>query len=404
MPESSKKLLFLPFPLLSHYLRLLEICKMLDQYVSKEHIVFFHVPAYAPFVHAHGYRLTRPVDRLFGEVLTSARQFDFRWINKKTISHVIDVLISVIEEEKPDILVSDTFLGARVVSQHLQISHIAVLNAYVTNYYAYLRDVPHNHKALRFKKYMSEQKWQRIVRLMEDLTLRKVHQPFRAIRKDFSLEPMNNLFDEFTGDVNLLVDDPVIFPLRYIPKGFYFVGPIIYNCVSQNEELDLFLSHQQQKSVIYVTSGSSGKNIIPDFINPAEFSDFVFVIAGHDAVVQQHFENVFTCRFVPFHQIVSRLALVICHGGNGTIYQALHAQKPVIAVPWMFEQEWNVQRFSELNLCKVWYPDSQPELLCQMVRKILYEGEDSSRQQFFKPSMIEQSELIKKIFLAFCYE
>jgi len=41
---------------------------------------------------------------------------------------------------------------------------------------------------------------------------------------------------------------------------------------------------------------------------------------------------------------------VICHGGNGTIYQALAYGVPLLASTSIFEQEYNMERIREMKL------------------------------------------------------
>ena len=36
--------------------------------------------------------------------------------------------------------------------------------------------------------------------------------------------------------------------------------------------------------------------------------------------------------------------VVVCHAGNGTIYQALSQGKPIVGVPEFHDQEFNMQR------------------------------------------------------------
>ena len=42
--------------------------------------------------------------------------------------------------------------------------------------------------------------------------------------------------------------------------------------------------------------------------------------------------------------------LVVCHGGNGTIYQALNHGKPIIGIPTIPDQRFNMQRVEALGV------------------------------------------------------
>jgi UDP-N-acetylglucosamine:LPS N-acetylglucosamine transferase len=47
---------------------------------------------------------------------------------------------------------------------------------------------------------------------------------------------------------------------------------------------------------------------------------------------------------------MDRVDILICHGGNGTVYQALSHGVPLLFFPGNFEQEWNIQRIIEMGL------------------------------------------------------
>jgi len=49
-------------------------------------------------------------------------------------------------------------------------------------------------------------------------------------------------------------------------------------------------------------------------------------------------------------RIMTKIDIVICHGGNGTAYQALSHGIPLLFFSGNFEQEWNIQRIVELGL------------------------------------------------------
>lgn len=248
--------------MLSHYLRSIKFACILSQHFDVE-ITFLRSLHYNHFVDNKGFKTSSTGISFFKNVIQSAAQFNFSWINLKSVKQTVDELLRIVEDEKPDILITDTFLGAKIVAEKLNIPHIALLNAYATNYYAAFRDVPHHHQGNRLKKYVSQQQWERIVKTIENITLKQVHSPFRIIRKQWQLAAVHNLFDEFTGITNLLCDDKEIFPLHGKPNNFHYIGPLLYECNQHDIELEQFIKHNQRKPIIYVTSGSSGKKNYP---------------------------------------------------------------------------------------------------------------------------------------------
>lgn len=358
-----KKILFVPFDLLAHYLRCIEIAKNLV--ASNLEIVFLNSGKYNDFVISNGFRITKNPCLAYEKVIESAGKFDFSWINEKSVRKAVDFFINVIEDEKPDMVISDTYPGISISCSFLKIKHISIVNAYATNNYALFRDVPHNHRANRFRKYLTQEKWDRIVRTVEEITLKRVHTPFKKIRKNLSIDLKENLFDEFTSELNLIVDDPEIFPIKIKDNSYVQLGPVLYACRKIDNTLINFLNKNSSKPCIFISTGSSGKNIIPNIIKPEELQDFNLIVTGSNEEYEN--KNVIYKNFVNFDIIADKIDLVICHGGNGTMYQSLNAGKKIIAVPSIFEQEWNIQRFSALNLCKVFYPEENPQKLIKLI-------------------------------------
>ncbi|HRZ41885.1 MAG TPA: glycosyltransferase [Bacteroidales bacterium] len=364
-----KKILFVPFDLLAHYLRCLELAKSIRNEAVE--IVFLQSVRYNDFIRNHGFRYTDGVCEGYSQVVMKAGKFDFSWINEKSTQKTVCSLMEVLEDKNPDLVIGDTYPGLNIACNYLKIEHIALINAYVTNHYTGFRDTPHSHPANLFRRYVSQEKWTKIVMLAEDMMLRKVHSPYRKIRENLGLEPKVNLFDEFTGDTNFIVDDKQLFPTEGLPDNFIQEGPILFTCTQAEERVHEFLHQHRSKPTIYVSTGSSGKNIVPETIHDSRLTGFNLIISGSER--ESETENAIFRRFVNFDDIADKVDLVLCHGGNGTLYQALNAGKRIIAVPYIFEQEWNVQRFTTLNLCKVFYHDEKPEKLIRLIRQTLAE-------------------------------
>ncbi len=76
-------------------------------------------------------------------------------------------------------------------------------------------------------------------------------------------------------------------------------------------------------------------------------SDYFVVVSTGDLAAPADLgplpENFYVTRYLPGSQMVKRCDLVICHGGNSTVYQALTAGVPVIAVPTHMDQRLNAE-------------------------------------------------------------
>ena len=84
--------------------------------------------------------------------------------------------------------------------------------------------------------------------------------------------------------------------------------------------------------------------------------------------------------FAPGKALCEAADVVVCHAGNGTIYQALSCGKPVVGVPEFHDQEFNMQRVQALGLGV--RADSKDDVIRQ-VQKILRDPEFALRAQDF---------------------
>ena len=57
--------------------------------------------------------------------------------------------------------------------------------------------------------------------------------------------------------------------------------------------------------------------------------------------------------YVNFSELLPVVDLVICHGGNGTIYNALKHKIPVLSGPSHPEQYWNARRIQKLGFGEI---------------------------------------------------
>jgi len=61
-------------------------------------------------------------------------------------------------------------------------------------------------------------------------------------------------------------------------------------------------------------------------------------------------ENFFVTDYAPGSKILEKADVVVCHGGNGTVYQAMTQGVPIIGIPTFHDQEFNMQRVEDLGI------------------------------------------------------
>lgn len=362
--EKPKIILFAPYNLLSHYLRCIQLAKSINHEYDT---VFLYSSKYNHIVKQNGFKISGKFTPEYKTVVEKAESFDFSWINVDSIRKTVNNFGSIFKGEKPDLIIGDSYLGLRIAAEYCNIPLLCVLNAYISPYYQDFRDVPHNHPGNKYKRFVNAKVWRKLVVAIESIAFKKEHQPFKELREELGLVKLNNLLDEFAGDYNIICDDSKVFPLKELPDNYFKLNPILYE--SNKNETELIKLIDNNKQTIYVSAGSSGYSLIPDFISPDMLSNYNIIVTGAE---RNYFEHGIIYRnFVNFNAIADKIDLTICHGGNGTLYQSAQRAIPIIAIPRIFEQEWNTQRFQKLGLCEVFYRENPAEELLKLIREML---------------------------------
>jgi UDP:flavonoid glycosyltransferase YjiC (YdhE family) len=76
----------------------------------------------------------------------------------------------------------------------------------------------------------------------------------------------------------------------------------------------------------------------------------VIMTTGGRAALPDLAENFFVTDYAPGSKIMAKSDVVICHGGNGTIYQGMAQGVPIIGIPQFHDQEYNLNRVTDLGL------------------------------------------------------
>ena len=357
-PEvGSPVVLFFPFDLLSHYSRCLQLAAAIRDQCdvrfagSRQHDALVARAGFTSFA----------CERFDAErAMADSRRFEFSWLNAADVERVVSSQVEVIRQHRPLAVLGDAEPTLKMASEAAPVPFVALTNAYMTRHYARLREISAAHPAYRYRDKLPPAVFGWLTRIGERAAMRAIHRPFRALRRRLGLSSQGSYLAEMEGDHTLLCDLPVLFPQRELPASFQFIGPLFHGDTAVDEDVAAFVDNGRRS--LLVTMGSSGDFTRLAALNDARFAAYnVLVAGGHGGVLRG--DHVLARPFVNNSGILPAIDLVLCHGGNGTLYQALAHGVPLLCSPCLFEQEWNVAAVERLGLGERLPPRPDPEQL-----------------------------------------
>ena len=340
-----KRILVFPFDIAAHYLR----CLMLARALKDDYdILFCHSGKYADLIKMEGFETFKCKSFDPDKVLKNISNFSFDWLNYNDLQEIIQHQAAQVNTLKPFYVIGDNMPTLNIVSELTGCIYISLVNTYMTKYYALQRPVPRNHPSKMYEQKLPVNVYNRIACYAEKYMFKKIHKPFKKIRKEMHLQKVHDYQNELEGSINLLCDSEFIFPVKSLPSSYRIIGPLFYKGDQKENEVIEWLKKRGRKNIL-VNMGSTGDISALKLLKSKEFDEFSIVIAGETNRIFS--ENHVYCKlFINNAAILDMIDLVICHGGNGTIYQALSFGIPLLCLPSLFEQEYNIERISTLGL------------------------------------------------------
>lgn len=340
---SKKHILVFPFNLQSHYLR----CIVLMEQYKEYEILFAYSTDYDPVVKKAGHRSFAVETFDAKRVMEDAAKFNFGWLNAKDIERVYVSQVEAIKKLQPHIVIGDTSPTLKMAAEATGTKYISLMNGYMSKYYDGVRNVSRTHYSYEYLKKLPPSIADVITVFAEKAAFRSVHQAFRQLRKKYGLKKIYSYLDELEGDENFICDHEDLFPQKKLPANYKVIGPLMY--VSEGNETELIASLDKEKPTVCVCLGSSGSWNELKFLNKPEFCRINFIVAGDKQYVLKG-DNMFHKDFVNLNKVLPMCCFMICHGGNGTIYEGLRHRIYMLCLTHHFEQEWNVGRLAQLGL------------------------------------------------------
>ena len=312
-------------------------------------------------------------DILFGNI----RKGKLRFLSDSEIERMIEVDIALYKEVKPDLVLTDGRFTAPISTHITGLRHVAIVNVSSTEY----RALPY----ISFFQWIPEWLIKRdtgLWKILDLLNLKlemfvfdNVMRIFRKLSKRYGLKKTITATNCLTGkDITLLADTPEYFPTRNLPENYHYIGPITWQ---SNMTPPAWWPPQVKNDLIYVTMGTTG---LGDFFRLAYdlFEDgqhtCVMTTGRQSELMPTIPGHIYIEEYIDGDLVMEACDAVVCHGGNGTIYQALLHGKPIIGIPTIPDQAYNMRRVEALGVGKsvTWKEFySNPKILLDAINAIL---------------------------------
>ncbi len=338
MPIKRQRILFFPFNLLSHYLRCLVLADTYDK--NMHEVLFLSSDRYNEFVIAHGYEVFACSTFDADFVMACTNNFNFDWLNTADVERVMLHQQKCIQELQADVVIGDVAPTLKMAAELTGVKHIGLVNGYMTRYYASTRKIPRKHRAYALVQQLPPRIADVLTKMGETLAFRKIEAPFNLLRQKYRLPKVKDYLEELEGNENLICDLPELFPQKSLPQAYRFIGPLMYQY--KDAEADWQKNVDWEKPVICVCMGSTGNWESLNFLNDAYYERYTIIAAGDKRKVLSA-KHIISRDFINLNQVLQKSQLMICHGGNGTIYTGIFNEVFMLCVASHFEQDYNIE-------------------------------------------------------------
>lgn len=238
--------------------------------------------------------------------------------------------ITLLQTIQPAIVISDFRLSLDIAARHTGIPHINLADGF----WSPASTLPYPQPENTLSSLVSPRIAQFFFPFVLPLILSLYLKPLIRLYHHYKLRPPISQRDAWTrGSLVLYPDLPSLTPVSHLPDHHRFIGPIFWE---PDLPLPAWLNNSDPTHpLIYISFGSSGNIDLFPLLFQILGSQPVRVIvstAGRDLPGTPP-QNFFLTPYVSARAIIQQAKLVICHGGNTVVYQALRHGVPVLGIP-----------------------------------------------------------------------
>lgn len=329
---------------LSHLLRCMEIAKELRS--RGESVVFAASGMYEQLLDDAGFTRYPVFTNCPVHTMKATRASMFRYYNAGLLKKSVDSEIARIQETKPKVVIGDFRWTLRISTEYCNVPYVGLINTMWTPFYAPFRSIS---EKMLLRKLFGKKFIEWISPYGEKLMMFNRGKIFRRLRKKLGLEEVSNLMYEMYGQLSLMPDIPEFCPAVNLPDSFHYIGPLFARS-DQTKSTKIF--NIPNEPYIYVTLGSTAtpKMIQLAFDAFRTISVPVVMTTGGQALPDSPPDNFIIYEYLPADAAYKNAMVAVCHGGQGTLYQALSYGVPVIGIATHNDQQWNLDRVTALSL------------------------------------------------------
>jgi UDP:flavonoid glycosyltransferase YjiC (YdhE family) len=321
-------------------------------------------------------------DVLYGNI----RSGKLKFVSDSDIEKMIAADLALYKEVSPDIVLTDGRFTAPISCHVATIKHAAIVNVSSTEYRAFpyvpfFQWIP---EIFVSREGAVQKVLDRFNLAMEMFVFDRAMSSFSKLSKQYKFPKKITATNCLVGkDLTLLPDIPEYFPTRNLPQDYHYIGPITFR--QELPKPDWWPANVGTKPLIYITMGTTGISnffeIVHDVISSSDVAAIV-TTGGHGINLVTKEGTIYVDNFLDGDMVIETCDLIVCHGGNGTIYQALSHGKPVIGIPTIPDQAFNMRRVEALGCGKTitWQTFSKnPRILLKVIHEIINSVSFSNR-------------------------
>lgn len=333
---------------LAHISRLLEVAKVLRK---RGHSILF--AGHGKYLQVAGWDdfPTRELPYISVEQVVKAIRSQRLWelYREQELEQFIAAELHLYDEFQPDLVLLDNRVTARASAEKAGLKTVAILNVHMSVH----RRIPFFSATnlLGGNTLPGTQLLDRVENAIECLLYdRLVMGDLNKVRRRLGLKRLYS-YENDEGDLTLFADVPQFSPVRHLPPGGRYIGPLTWhNSLPAPACLDQL---RPGKPTIYLTLGSEGLEELVGHLGVLAKEGIQVIVATGAAAIEGGLaapEGVFLERYVNTDAVLPHCDLVCCHGGNGTLYQALSFGLPIVVVATHEEQYYGGKRIQKLGL------------------------------------------------------